>query len=175
MSDNLFPFMYWAMGNGLAAGEWPKPGGELVTGGSPRYQIYRTEDDRFLAAAPLEDRFWGVFCDAIGLPPALCDDKIDPRATKDAVAALVRALPAEEWRRRFSGKDACCAIAATLDEAMGDPHFSARGLFAWKVAGEGGSIAAVPVPVAPEFRAPPGAATSPALGEANALLGEGKI
>jgi hypothetical protein len=57
---------------------------------------------------------------------------------------------------------------------MRDPHFAARGLFAWKVAGERGTIAAVPVPVVPDFRAPPGPATSPALGEANALLGEGK-
>jgi len=174
MSDNLFPFMYWAMGNGLAAAEWPKPGGELVTGGSPRYQIYRTSDDRFLAAAPLEDRFWTIFCDAIGLAPPFRDDARDPRATKDAVASLVRTLPAEEWRRRFAGKDACCAIAATIEEAMRDPHFAARGLFAWKVAGEGATIAAVPVPVVPEFRAPPGAATSPALGEGNALLDGGK-
>ena len=36
MADNLFPLMYWALGNGFAAGRWPRPGGELVTGGSPR-------------------------------------------------------------------------------------------------------------------------------------------
>src|SRR5688500_15799560 len=51
MADNLFTLMYWGIGNGLAAGEWPQPGGDLVTGGSPRYNIYRTRDDRFLAAA----------------------------------------------------------------------------------------------------------------------------
>ena len=58
MSDNLFTFLYWALGNGHAAGLWPRPGGELVSGGSPRYQIYRTADDRFIAAAPLEEQFW---------------------------------------------------------------------------------------------------------------------
>jgi len=41
MADNLFAFMYWAMGNGLVAGAWPKSGGDLVTGGSPRYNVYR--------------------------------------------------------------------------------------------------------------------------------------
>ena len=62
MTDNLFTFMYWALGNGQAAGKWPRPGDELVSGGSPRYQIYRTRDDTFLAAAPMEQRFWDNFC-----------------------------------------------------------------------------------------------------------------
>ncbi|MEB0164451.1 CaiB/BaiF CoA-transferase family protein, partial [Glaciimonas sp. CA11.2] len=42
MADNLFTFMYWGLGNGFSAGEWPKRGKELVTGGSARYQVYRT-------------------------------------------------------------------------------------------------------------------------------------
>jgi crotonobetainyl-CoA:carnitine CoA-transferase CaiB-like acyl-CoA transferase len=170
MSDNLFTFMYWAMGSGLAAGAWPKPGGELVTGGSPRYRIYRTADDRFLAAAPLEDRFWTVFCDEIALPPALRDDVQNPTATITAVAAAIRAQPAAEWQRRFAGKDVCCAVAATLEEALCDPHFTARGLFAWGVMADGKRVSAVPVPIAPDFRAPPGDLAAPALGEGNLLL-----
>ncbi len=69
MSDNLFTFAYWAIGNGLAAGQWPRPGRELLTGGSPRYNIYPTADGRYLAAAPLEDRFWANFCDLSALNP----------------------------------------------------------------------------------------------------------
>ncbi len=74
-------FIYWAMGNGLAAGQWPRPGGELVTGGSPRYRIYRTADDRFVAAAPLEQKFWENFCAAIGLAPEACGRP--PRSRSD--------------------------------------------------------------------------------------------
>ena len=72
------------IGNGLAAGEWPQPGGELVTGGSPRYNIYRTRDERFLAAAPLEQKFWENFCALLDLPRALRDDASirSPRATQ---------------------------------------------------------------------------------------------
>ena len=29
MSDNLFPFMYWALGEGLGAGQWPGNGTTL--------------------------------------------------------------------------------------------------------------------------------------------------
>jgi len=172
MSDNLFALMYWAMGDGQVAGAWPRPGGGLFTGGSPRYQIYRTADDRFVAAAPLEDRFWANFCAEIGLAPSLRDDARAPSATRDAVASLIRAAPAAEWQRRFAGKDVCCAVAATLEEAMRDPHFAAHGLFDWSLSSAMGRIAAIPVPVAPEFRATPGDAQAPALGEANALLGD---
>jgi alpha-methylacyl-CoA racemase len=162
MADNLFPFMYWALGNGLAAGRWPKPGGEYVTGGSPRYQIYRTADDRFVAAAPLEQRFWEVFCGELGLDPA--------SATRDTVAAVIRARPGAEWQRRFAGKDLCCTVASSIETALADPHFVSRGIFAWGVSGEG-RIAATPVPVDPAFRAAPGDAPYPALGEANDMLG----
>jgi alpha-methylacyl-CoA racemase len=170
MTDNLFPFLYWAMGSGQAAGQWPRPGGELVTGGSPRYQIYRTEDDRFVAAAPLEQKFWETFCDAIGLAPELRDDRRDPQATKAAVAAIIRAHPAAEWQARFAGKDLCATVAAAIEEALRDPHFAARGLFAWGVTQGDARLQAVPVPVAPEFRAAPGDAAAPPLGEANDTL-----
>src|SRR5688572_16851935 len=113
MADNLFTLMYWGIGNGVAAGEWPQPGGDLVTGGSPRYNIYRTKDDRFLAAAPLEQKFWENFCELIDLPPALRDDGSDPAATRDAVAERVRGRTSSELMALFKGRDVCCTIAVT--------------------------------------------------------------
>ena len=173
MADNLFTFMYWAMGDGLAAGAWPEPGKALVTGGSPRYNVYRTRDDRFIAAAPLEERFWRTFCDAIELPAAARDDKPDPAATTKAVAARIREKTAEEWRAAFAGKDLCCNIVRTVEDAIADPDFRARGLFGSALAADGKSMPALPMPVAPAFRAG-GSAGYPGLGEANGLLGPKK-
>jgi alpha-methylacyl-CoA racemase len=170
MADNLFTLMYWGLGNGLAAGEWPTRGGELVTGGSPRYNIYRTADDRFLAAAPLEQKFWENFCALLDVPAELRNDTHDPKATRNAVAQLVRARTAEQLRSLFSGHDVCCAIATTLQEALGDPHFAARHVFARELSAGAQKIAALPVPVAEPFRSTEKAAGYPALGEANGLL-----
>jgi crotonobetainyl-CoA:carnitine CoA-transferase CaiB-like acyl-CoA transferase len=172
MTDNLFAFEYWAIGNGLAAGEWPRPGGELVTGGSPRYQIYRTADGRYLAAAPLEDRFWANFCDAIGLAPRFRNDATDPGASRGAVAQKIAAGTSEEWLVRFAGRDVCCAIVATVEEALADPHFAARGLFARKLTAAGRSIPALPVPIDPQLRSGETKKSYPALGEANSMLSE---
>jgi len=170
MCDGLFTFMYWALGNGLAAGQWPRPGRELVTGGSPRYQIYRTADDRFLAAAPLEQRFWDRFCELIGLEEHLRDDARDPEATKTRIAELIRARNASDWQTVFRGEDVCCDVVTSLQDAIEDPHFRARGLFAHEVRAGERAIPAVPVPLDPAFRADE-ARGYPPLGEANDLLG----
>jgi alpha-methylacyl-CoA racemase len=170
MADNLFTMMYWALGNGLVAGDWPKPGGDLVTGGSPRYNIYRTRDDRFLAAAPLEQKFWENFCELLDVPRTLRDDAIDPRATKAAVSERVRACTARELQALFAGQDVCCSIAAGIEDALADPHFVARGIFDRALHAGGKRITALPVPVAEPFRSTERAAGYPELGEANALL-----
>jgi alpha-methylacyl-CoA racemase len=170
MTDNLFPLMWWALGQGFTAGRWPQPGRELLTGGSPRFQIYPTADARFLAAAPLEQRFWARFAELIGLEPTLRDDRRDPEATKARVRELVRRHDAAHWQERFAGHDVCCNVVASLEEAVRDPHFVGRGLFAGALNdGAGGSMPALPVPLAPLFRES-GARAYPRLGEGNDLL-----
>jgi alpha-methylacyl-CoA racemase len=170
MADNLFTFMYWALGNGLVANAWPRPAGELVTGGSPRYNIYRTRDDRFLAAAPLEQKFWEAFCELLQVPAALRDDTRDVSATRQAVAERVRARTACELQALFADQDVCCSIMNSLQEAVNDPHFVARGLFQRKVRAAGEAIIALPVPVVERFRAHRVEDDYPALGEGNSLL-----
>ncbi len=155
MTDNLFPFLYWAMGQGAATGRWPGNGTDLVTGGSPRYQLYPAADGRIVAVAAIEDRFWAAFCTAIDLAPELQDDARDPEATRRGVAALVAAQPSEHWRAVFAQADCCCSIVATLAEAMADPHFVARGLFTYRLVNDSGAtMPALPMPIAPQFRAP---------------------
>ena len=171
MSDNLFPLMYWGLGAGAALGAWPRSGGEMLTGGSPRYQIYRTKDDRFVAAGPLEERFWQTFCEVINLPAALRNDAVDARATQAAVAQIIRGDTAATWRERFAGRDACTVVVASLEEAARDPHFVARGLFDHRIALAGRELPAMPVPVSDQFRGAPSETIGfPALGGANELL-----
>jgi alpha-methylacyl-CoA racemase len=52
-----------------------------------------------------------------------------------------------------------------LEEAMRDPHFVERGLFAYQVAtGAGRTFPALPLPIAPAFRYAPGSKKAPELG-----------
>jgi crotonobetainyl-CoA:carnitine CoA-transferase CaiB-like acyl-CoA transferase len=152
--------MYWALGDAQASGAWPGSQDALVTGGSPRYQVYRAADGRFVAAAPLEDRFWENFCSALSIPK---------NASRKTVSEVIQGKTSEEWRKIFEGKDVCCAIVATLQEALADPHFRARGLFAHQVLTDAGALTAVPVPIDSAFR-DPSPAGYPRLGADNALL-----
>jgi alpha-methylacyl-CoA racemase len=168
MTDNLFPLMYWAIGNGMAAGNWPGNGSDRVTGGSPRYRLYATKDNKFVAAAPLEQKFWETFCEIIGLEPNFRDDSRDRSGTARRVAEIIAVDTAETWKRRFGGKDCCCTIVVDLREALEDLHFKARNLFRWATANETGQqISALPVPIQSAFRSDPGTAAAPRLGEHN--------
>jgi len=153
MTDNLFPFMYWAIGDGLVAGRWAGNGTGMVCGGTPRYRLYRTSDGRFVAAAPIEQRFWEKFCDVIGLDTELRNDSRDPVATMERIATLIVADSAERWRERFAKADCCCSIVADLRQALDDPHFQAHGLFDHILLNEAGDrLPALPVPLVTQFR-----------------------
>ena len=154
MAENAFCWQPWVMAQQEAGQGWPEAGRGLMSGGSPRYMIYRTADDRYLAAAPLEEHFWGNFCNAIDLHPALRDDSIDPGATIAGVAAQIAGRPAADWVALFSGRDVCCTLVAPPDEARRDPDFAARGVFARRVRAGEHTLAALPMPLARSLRRP---------------------
>ncbi len=173
MSDNLMVLAYWGLGKGFSGNGWPRMSDDLVSGGSPRYQIYPTADGGYLAAAPIEQRFWTVFCDLIELEPEHRDDARDPKAATAAVAAKIRAQPTERWRAVFADKDACCAVIASLDEAVADAHVKARGLFEFRTSNRGEEIPALPVPIDRALRDPTVSKSAPALGADNGILDGG--
>jgi crotonobetainyl-CoA:carnitine CoA-transferase CaiB-like acyl-CoA transferase len=170
MTDSLFVLAYWGLANGFATGRWPRPRAELVTGGSPRYQVYCTADGGYLSAAPIEQRFWDVFCRVIGLDERFYDDSRDPTKVIEAVAACIIAQPTDHWRRVFAKEDACCAVVATLAEAVEDPHFRAHNLFDRQTGTGATTIPALPVPIADAFRDKALTKLSPALGADNYLI-----
>ena len=172
MCDGVFAWQYWALGLLETTGKEPTPGGEMVTGGTPRYRIYRTADSRFAAIGALEQKFWDNLCDILDLPDEHRDDRPDPAATADAVAKIIASKPASHWEAAFTGQDVCCSIVKTMREALADPHFQSRGLFGRRVVDGTDVLTAAPVPIVPQFRAPEPDAGYPRLGDANDLLGD---
>ncbi len=165
MTDNMFMLTYWASAAGNLSGEWPKNGRELLTGGSPRYQIYPTSDGELVAVAALEEKFWNQFCQLSGFK----DNNSDADQTIVAVASLIAGQNAQHWRHLFTGQDCCCSIVSSLEDALNDPHFKSRGLFDHRLVNEeGDELPALPVAVVPQFRDDVAEAKSaPALGAHN--------
>jgi len=169
MGDNLLTFAYWGLGNGFAAGEWPGGGDALVTGGSPRYQIYATADGRYLAAAPLEEKFWTNFCEVIKLPQESRSASADRIQVIGEVARIIKTKSAAQWMQEFAGSDVCCSIVASLKEAVDDPHFAARKLLDRSVTADGRSMPALPLPILGIF-ADGAAGSPPRLGASTSKL-----
>lgn len=173
MADAMFTFAWLALAQGhahaagaQAAQDHGFPGSRdtLLTGASPRYQLYPTADEAFLAVGALEQKFWDMFCDAIALPASLRDDRIDPQATQAEVHRIIRSRDSAHWRAHLEPRDCCCTIVRSLEEARRDPHFVGRGLFTAQATlpgneGEAGAGATIPIttlPIAPVLRRPAG-------------------
>lgn len=151
MTPNLGLLAYGYLATRTGSGAWPEPGRDLLTGGSPRYRVYRTADHRHLAVAPLEDRFWVRFCDLIDLPQHLREDAGREDEVIAAVAERVAARSAAQWRTLLGGEDVCCAVVATFEEAAHAGHLEVDS--AHRVVGEGFDVPALPVPLADPLRA----------------------
>jgi crotonobetainyl-CoA:carnitine CoA-transferase CaiB-like acyl-CoA transferase len=165
MTDAMFTFTWAALAIGAATGQFPKPGALWLVGGSPRYQIYPAKDGKLIACGALESKFWAAFTAAIGLSKEFVDDARDPVATRYAVAKLIFGKTSDEWRPIFAAADCCATVIVPLEDAMRDPHFVERGLFAHQVGTETGkALPALPLPIAPEFRGTPGEKKAPKLG-----------
>jgi alpha-methylacyl-CoA racemase len=152
MSDAMFTFAWHALLTGFAGFGFPRSGEDHLVGGSPRYQLYPTRDSQIVACAALEPKFWNAFTRAIGLDIQYVDDAKDPRATAEAVAAIIKDRTADQWRPIFAAADCCVTIVASLENAVHDPHFIGRGLFDREVEVGGKRFPALPVPIASAFR-----------------------
>lgn len=118
MARNLQVLGYGYFATHQAGGGWPRPGRELLTGGSPRYRVYATSDGRHVACAALEQKFWDRLVEVIALPKQFRDDAGQEATVIAAMSELFASEPADYWRGVLDGEDVCTVVVATYDEAV---------------------------------------------------------
>ncbi len=126
----LMPMIYGR----YAAGDWTLTRGDnSLDGGAPYYRCYETKDGRYMAAAPIEKKFYAVFLRLIGLEaeidPAGQHDKATWAATAAAIAGRFRSRTQAEWSAVFAGSDACVTPVLAMDEAPRHPQQQAARAF----------------------------------------------
>jgi alpha-methylacyl-CoA racemase len=164
MAENTLAWLPRALAPAMAGLGAPDPRRGRHTGGSPRYGVYVAADGAPLAVAALEARFWARFCELIGLPPGERDDRGDPMAVGDRVAAILARHDAAHWLALFEGEDVCVSGVQDVAQALADAHFAARGMFDRRVRlPDGSEVAALPSLLARDFLAREPAAV-PAVG-----------
>ena len=171
MSDNLFPFMFWALGSGFASNTWPLNSDSILSGGSPRYNIYETKDGSYIAAAPLENRFWKKFCKVIKLPKKFEDMEDNQEEVITKIREIIILKDKDYWAHLFNEADCCCSTVKSIEEAINDNHFKIRNVFEKQIANEEGQIIpALPIPIDSQFRKIKKVEKAPRLGSDNSDL-----
>jgi alpha-methylacyl-CoA racemase len=106
-------------------------GEDLLTGGVPCYGVYPTQDGRWLAVGALEAKFWTALCAALDRPDlgsgqfAMGEDGARVRSELERIFSQA---PLAAWTEKLAAIDCCVTPVATLDEALADPQFAARGM-----------------------------------------------
>ena len=140
----------------------PTAGAELITGGAACYQVYATQDQRYLAVGALEQKFWQRFCEILNRPDwsdrgHRCGQ--EGRAVIADVAAAIAKKTLAQWREIFQDEDCCVTPVMTLEESLQDGPSMRRGAVAFNSHAQ--PVLPFPVPMA---SAPTAVAASPAIG-----------
>jgi alpha-methylacyl-CoA racemase len=99
--------------------------------GAHSFGFYRTKDQRFMAVANVEDKFWQVFVAQLGLPHLADRLKVvgeESRAAQAEIQAIFSTATMAEWEERFSGLEVCVTPVLSVDEGIEDPQVRFRDL-----------------------------------------------
>lgn len=115
-------------------GQPAPPGRDLLTGGVPCYNVYRTKDSRFMAVGALELKFWEACCEALERPDLKAQHwsmgqqigGAESMAVKRELDAIFAQRTLAEWTEKFTDTDCCVTPILRTDEAMSHPLFDAR-------------------------------------------------
>ncbi|SNS76357.1 Crotonobetainyl-CoA:carnitine CoA-transferase CaiB [Noviherbaspirillum humi] len=136
LAHNIMPLV--AVNN---EGRSAAPGRDLLTGGVPCYNVYRTSDDRFMAVGALELKFWQAVCERLGRSDLAhrhwsLGQQVggaEAMAIKSDLDALFRQRTQAEWTALFADADCCVTPVLRMDEALQHSLFRERGMVSRQV------------------------------------------
>lgn len=111
-------------------GQQLEPGQGLITGGVACYQIYRTEDDKYVVLGALEEKFWQAFCRAVERPDWLKrqHEPMPQTAFISEVSALFAGATRDTWVNLLAETDCCFEPLLEPDEVRRHPQVVERQL-----------------------------------------------
>jgi alpha-methylacyl-CoA racemase len=116
-----------------AAGYWHDVRGtNRLDSGAPWYNVYETQDGKYVSIGANEGRFYRSALQVLGLQDEKLPDQHDRSgwpALRDRFAAVFRTRTRDAWVALAEGTQACIAPVLSLTEAPRHPHLQARGTF----------------------------------------------
>jgi alpha-methylacyl-CoA racemase len=116
-----------------AQGSWADERGvNVIDGGAPWYDVYKTKDGKWLSVGAIEKRFYEELVEKLGLAAAGLPKQHDRKGwpiLRERFAASIASRTRDEWERMFEGSDACVAPVLAMGEVERHPHNVARATF----------------------------------------------
>jgi len=148
----------------FAEGKAPRAGERRLGGGLPQYQVYQTQDGKYLAVGALEEKFWANLSRLIGRPEWAekiprelepCCEKIQKEMTR-----LFKTKTQKEWLDLLMHEDTCVTAVQSLDEVFADPQVRSRQMLVETTHPKAGRVRQIGVPI--KFSETPGEIRRPA-------------
>lgn len=107
-------------------------GVNVLDTGAHFYEVYETQDGKYLSVGPIEPQFYQLFKDKVGLDEETFGNQFDVARwpeLKDKLAEIFKTRSRDAWCELLEGSDACVAPVLSMREAPLHPHNRARGSF----------------------------------------------
>jgi alpha-methylacyl-CoA racemase len=131
MADAVLAHAVLPLADLLDQGRAAERGTSMLSGGLACYNVYATSDARYMAVGALEPKFWQALCDALGCPELKAQHFVfGSRAApvKARLAAIFGSHTQAHWTGKLEHLDACVSPALTIEEALANEQFRARGM-----------------------------------------------
>lgn len=116
-----------------AAGSFNTERGRSLLDGPHWSRTYQCSDGLYLSVQCLEPKFYRIFLERLGLEgDPVFEQQFEESLWPDLggkLATLFAAQPRAHWMNLFDGSDACVGPVLSPDEALTDPHMTARGVW----------------------------------------------
>jgi len=107
-------------------------GVNVLDTGAHFYEVYETQDGKYLSVGPIEPKFYQLFKEKIGLDEDTFGGQFDVARwpeLKEKLAAVFKTRTRDAWGELLEGTDACVAPVLSMREAPLHPHNKARESF----------------------------------------------
>lgn len=131
MTDAVLAHAIFPLLGVLEGGKAPGRGASMLDGGLPCYNVYRTQDGRWMAVGALERKFWETLCETLGCAELKAKHIVygaEAKPVKERLAAIFATRTQGEWTEVFDRADCCVSPVLRTDEALANEQLRARGM-----------------------------------------------
>jgi crotonobetainyl-CoA:carnitine CoA-transferase CaiB-like acyl-CoA transferase len=129
MTDGVYSLLVSHLSTYFATGIVPRRGETLLDGGAHYYNIYETQDGKWLSIGSIEPWFYANLCKALGREDLLPCEFVEAEQREilqRTLSDIFKTKTRDEWFDILTRNDICVGKVYDLNETEHDPHLRAR-------------------------------------------------